>query len=153
MLFLEIVIDIQIFKRIQAYFIVQYFSFISLKNNCNQIHINSKIRLINLIIQKFTSFSKYLSDRKDVTNFSPTILCQKTFMLSPLIATRPAEINCNEMEEIKEKHTSPTNPVLFSEKVTTVEEKQEVEEFRNKVINEVGNNDNPNFYSNEKISV
>ena len=59
----------------------------------------------------------------------------------------------NEMEEIKEKHTSPTNPVLFTEKVTTVEEKQEVEEFRNKVINEVGNNDNPNFYSNEKISV
>ena len=59
----------------------------------------------------------------------------------------------NEMEEIKDAHTSPTNPVLFTEKITTVEEKQEVEEFRNKVINEVGNNDNPNFYSNEKISV
>ena len=56
-------------------------------------------------------------------------------------------------EEIKEKHTSPTNPVLFSEKITTDDEKKQVEDFRNKVINEVGNNDTPNFYQNEKISV
>ena len=58
------------------------------------------------------------------------------------------------MEEIKEKHTSPTNPVLFTEKVTTVEEKKEVEEFRNKVIGEIKNKEElPGYYKNEDVSI
>ena len=60
----------------------------------------------------------------------------------------------NEMEEIKEKHTSPTNPVLFTEKVTTVEEKKEVEEFRNRVIGEIKNKEElPGYYKNEDVSI